>query len=330
MYPHYAFGWSGLTTVTDGRFRYIVPFPGGNPAPAAGPTDPTDAELYDHESDPREQSNLIGQSEPPAVAALKAGLARLTSNASVPNPTAVSAEDHEQYESLGYVGATTSAFGATASVVHPRDKTRLVNMWRDAVARALERDWSGALVSLKGALELEPAHADLWGEVALFSVAAGRHDEALAAFKELDALDPTPAVTNYIDAKALQARGRHQQAVVAFELALAGQEEPGARAIPGMRSGAAESLTRLYRYEEAEYLFLEEVRRFPNNARARAGLASLYAATDRNDEAAAVLSELVRRLPTAEANDLAARVWTALGQPKQAVAARAEAHRLGQ
>ena len=108
---------------------------------------------------------------------------------------------------------------------------------------ALERDWSGALVSLKAALELEPAHADLWGEVALLSVAAGRHNDALAAVKDLDALDPTPAVTSYIEARALQARGRHQQAVVAFELALAGQEDPGARAIPGMRSGAAESLT---------------------------------------------------------------------------------------
>lgn len=196
------------------------------------------------------------------------------------------------------------------------------------MARALERDWSGALVSLKGALELEPAHADLWGEVALLSVAAGRHNDALAAVKALDALDPAPAVTSYIDARALQARGRHQQAVVAFELALAGQEEPGARAIPAMRSGAAESLVRLYRYEEAEYLFLEEVKRFPNNARAWAGLASLYEATARNDEAAAVLSELVRQLPTAEANDLAAGVWTALGQPTRAAAARTDARRL--
>ena len=30
----YAFGWSGLATVTDGRFRYIAPFPA---APWAGP-----------------------------------------------------------------------------------------------------------------------------------------------------------------------------------------------------------------------------------------------------------------------------------------------------
>ena len=196
------------------------------------------------------------------------------------------------------------------------------------MARALERDWSGALVSLKAALELEPAHADLWGEVALASVAAGRHSDALAAVKALDALDPTPAVTSYVEARALQARGRHQQAVAAFELALAGQADPGARAIPGMRSAAAESLIRLYRYEEAEYLFLEEVQRFPTNARAWAGLASLYEATERNDEAAAVLSALVDQLPTAEANDLAARVWTALGQHRQAAAASTEARRL--
>ena len=326
MYPHYAFGWSGLATVTDGRFRYIVPFPAGSP-------DLAGAELYDHDNDPREQTNLAGENAPPALAGLKDVLVRLTSSAAVPGRTAVSAEDHERYESLGYVGSTRSTFQTTASVhgdarVHPRDRTRLVNTWRDAMARALERDWSGALVSLETALALEPAHADLWGEVAMLSVAAGRHNDALAAVKALDALDPTPAVASYIEARGLQAHGRHQQAVVAFELALAGQEEPGARAIPGMWSGTAESLIRLYRYEEAEYLFLEEARRFPTNARAWAGLASLYEATERHDEAAAVLSALVSQLPTAEANHLAARVWTALGQPTQAAAASSEARRL--
>jgi arylsulfatase A-like enzyme len=327
MYPYYALGWSGLATVTDGRFRYIVPFP-------ASPWNPSEAELYDHETDPREQTNLVGGNEPPALAALEAALVDFTSTAVMPGRTAVSAEDHERYESLGYVGSRRSAFETTAlsrgdgRVVHPRDRTRLVNRWRDAMARALERDWSGALVSLEAALELEPAHADLWSEVALLSVAAGRHNDALAAVKELDALEPTSAVASYIEARALQARGRHQQAAAAFELALAGQEDPGARAIPEMRSAAAESWLRLYRYEEAEYLFVEEVKRFPANARAWAGLASLYAATERNDEAAAVLSELVHQLPTAEANEFAARVWTALGQPSQASAANAEARRL--
>jgi tetratricopeptide (TPR) repeat protein len=263
----------------------------------AGPQIPRGAELYDHDTDPREQTNLVGGNTPPALAGLEDALVGLTSNAAVPGRTAVSAEEHERYESLGYVGSTRSAFQATASlhgdgrVVHPRDKTRLVNTWRDAMTQALERDWSEALVSLKAALELEPAHADLWGEVALMSVAAGRHADALAAVKALNALDPTPAAASYIEARALQGRGRHQQAVAAFELALTGQADPGARAIPGMRSAAAESLIRLYRYEEAEYLFLEEVKRFPNNARARAGLASLYQATGRSDEAAAVLAQ---------------------------------------
>ena len=43
-----------------------------------------------------------------------------------------------------------------------------------------------------------------------------------------------------------------------------------------------------------------------------------------------VLADLIHQIPTAEAHDLAARVWTALGQPNAAAAARAEARRLGQ
>ena len=315
MYPHYAFGWSGLTTVTDGRFRYITP---------SGPEDPAvGAELFDHETDPREQTNLLGVSEPTALATLRADLKRFTSNAALPSPAAVSAEDHQRYEALGYVGASAFAVmpptvtsgdsrvrpasakatavrrspsegGRTRSAppVHPRDKTRVLNIWREAVAKGLERDWTGALTSLKAALELEPVNADLWAEVARFAVSAGRHDAALAALKTLDGLDPSPTVTSYLDARALQSRGRHQQAAAAFELALAAQAEPGARTIAGVRSGAAESLAKLYRYEEAEHLFLDEVTRFPHNARARAGLASLYQATQRHDEAAAVLGQV--------------------------------------
>jgi tetratricopeptide (TPR) repeat protein len=327
MYPHYAFGWSGLTTVTDGRFRYITP---------VGPEDAAvGAELFDHETDPREQTNLLGVSEPPALTTLRAALETLTSNPAMASPTAVPAEDHQRHEALGYVGGSAFArvppTGASGnSRVHPRDKTRVLNTWREAVTKGLERDWTGALTSLKATLEMEPVNADLWAEVARFAVSAGLHDAALAALKKVDGLDPSPTVTSYLDARALQSRGRHQQAAAAFELALAAQAEPGARTIAGVRSGAAESLAKLYRYEEAEHLFLDEVRRFPHNARARAGLASLYQTTLRDDEAAVVLADLVHQIPTAEAHDLAARVWTALGQPKEAAAARVEARRLGQ
>lgn len=325
MYPHYAFGWSGLTTVTDGRFRYIAPFP--------APVSSEGVELFDHQTDPREQKNLLGAREPAALAALRAALERFTSNAAMPIPTAVPAEDHQRYEALGYVGASTFAVvppTRPTPPAYPRDKTRVVNTWREAVAKGLEGDWTGALTGLTAAIELEPINPDLWAEVARVAVLAGRHDAALAALKKLEGLDPSPTVTSYLEARTLQSRGRHQQAAAAFELALAGQAEPGARTIAGVRSGAAESLAKLYRYEEAEHLFLDEVRRFPHNARARAGLASLYQTTLRNDEAAVVLAELIHEIRTAEALDLAARVWTALGQPKEAAAARAEARRLAQ
>ncbi len=345
MYPYYAFGWSGLTTVTDGRFRYITPA-GPQDPPYETPvgrvlSDPTGAELFDHETDPREQSNLVGGREPAALVALREALTRLTANAPAPAPTIVSEVDHERYEAIGDVGArsTSRASARTPSTlaealasgapIHPRTKVALVNVWREAASRARMRDWTGAMTHLRAALQLEPARADLWAALAQAAVAVGREDDGLAALRRLEDLDPTPMVASYLDARILQARGRHVEAAVAFDLALAGADAPGGRTIAGLRSSAAESLKRLHRHEEAEYLFLGEMRRFPHNVRARAGLASLYQITRRNDEAEAVLNDLVRQIPTADAYDHAARVWAALGQHTAASAARLEARRLG-
>ena len=56
-----------------------------------------------------------------------------------------------------------------------------------------------------------------------------------------------------------------------------------------LRYYAADTLLRLNRFPEAEYLFLEELKTRPFNARTRAGLAAVYRATGRTDEAAATL-----------------------------------------
>ena len=124
---------------------------------------------------------------------------RLTSNAAVPDRTAVSAEEHEQYESLGYVGSTRfGVYGdgtstADGCVVHPRDRTRLVNTWRDAMARQRSsHDWSAASSSSRRRSSSNQCNADLWGGSGLVEVSAGRHDDALAALKKLDALESDP------------------------------------------------------------------------------------------------------------------------------------------
>jgi thioredoxin-like negative regulator of GroEL len=90
---------------------------------------------------------------------------------------------------------------------------------------------------------------------------------------------------------------------------------------------AGDTLGRLERYPEAEAQFVEELRFFPQNTRARGGLAMLYQATGRPEEASRVLSDMIRITPTPESYALAARLWTMFGNRQQADAVRAEARR---
>ncbi len=90
---------------------------------------------------------------------------------------------------------------------------------------------------------------------------------------------------------------------------------------------AGDTLTRLERFSEAEVEFEEQLRAVPHHARARAGLATVYVKTGRTDEAEQAAIDMIRLSPTPEAYALAARIWRALGKPRQADAIRAEARK---
>ena len=78
-------------------------------------------------------------------------------------------------------------------------------------------------------------------------------------------------------------------------------------------------------YSEAE--FIEELALFPQDARARAGLAMLYQATDRADAASQMLTDMLRITPTPNTYALASRIFTMFGNRQQADAVRAQARR---
>ena len=79
-----------------------------------------------------------------------------------------------------------------------------------------------------------------------------------------------------------------------------------------------DSLARMERYREAEPYLLDEVRLFPHNTRARAGLAMLYRAMGRNAESERAIEEMLRVSPTPEARVVAAQLWTMFGEPEKA------------
>jgi arylsulfatase A-like enzyme/tetratricopeptide (TPR) repeat protein len=152
-----------------------------------------------------------------------------------------------------------------------------------------------------------------------------REEAALA--RKADATLPMPA---FIDGRLLFEQGRYEDALPLFEAALVDVRRPNAAPLPDLHFYAGDTLVHLERLPEAEYHFVEELKQFPENARARGALAVLYHDTGRSDEAAQALNELVLISPTPEAYDLAARLWTTFGNRRHAAALRAERSRISQ
>jgi len=164
----------------------------------------------------------------------------------------------------------------------------------------------------------------------LANIALLRH-EADVAREEADLAhqaDPTLPMPAYIDARLLYDQGRYAEALPLLEQANAELRQSKGRQIPELHFYAGDTLVRLERFPEAEAQFVEELRYFPQNTRALAGLATLYHTTGRADDATRVIADLMRIAPTPEAYALAARLLTTFGNRQQADAVRAEARRV--
>ena len=164
----------------------------------------------------------------------------------------------------------------------------------------------------------------------LAKIALAKHDtdaareEAQLAHEE-DATLPLPL---YIEARLLYDQGKYADALPLFQQAIAELKKAGALQIGELHFYAADTLGRLEQYPEAEAEFIEELRFFPQNTRARGGLAMLYQASGRTDEAAKTLSDMLRVTPTPDAYALAVRLHTMFGDRQQAARVRAQGSEL--
>jgi len=163
----------------------------------------------------------------------------------------------------------------------------------------------------------------------LAKIALARHDpdEAREAARLAHEADPTVPLPQFIEARLLYDEARYEDALSLFEQAIRELKKPGALQVSELHFYAADTLARLERSDEAEAEFFEELKYFPQNTRARAGLAMLYQAGDRFDEAETVLSDMIRITPTPDSYALAARLYSMFGNRKQAEAIRAESRR---
>lgn len=86
-----------------------------------------------------------------------------------------------------------------------------------------------------------------------------------------------------------------------------------------------DSLARLNRYKEAEPYLKEELRLYPQNIKAAAGLAMLFQVTGRLQEADELIQTMLRVTPSPEAYARAAELYQMFGRPDRATTVRAQA-----
>lgn len=157
-------------------------------------------------------------------------------------------------------------------------------------------------------------------------VALARNDAetATAHAEAARQADPAAPIPQFVRGRLLYDQGKYDEALAAFRQADAVLRERGG-ALADLHLFLGESLARLEQYTDAETQFREELLAFPRNTQAYASLAMLYRASNRDDAVEDVLNELVAATPTPEGYAVAARLWTVLGDRTRAEALRSDA-----
>jgi len=139
-------------------------------------------------------------------------------------------------------------------------------------------------------------------------------------------LDGSRALRQFVRGRELLDGGHFEEAHAALLEASRGNGEADS-ALPGLHLALGETMLHLEQPApaDAEGEFKEEIRLFPLDPRAYVSLALLYHSTDREDDAAQAIEELLQALPTPEGSSAAARAWTAMGNRERADAVRADA-----
>jgi tetratricopeptide (TPR) repeat protein len=169
-----------------------------------------------------------------------------------------------------------------------------------------------------------PVQAAAHRLAAQIALAQNKADAATEHARAAQEADPQVPVQQFVRGRLLYDEGKYEEAVAAFEDALARLKE-SKRALPELHLYLGESMAHLEKYAEAEAHYREELRAFPRGVHVYSRLAMLYAATNREEAVEDVLNELVAATPTPESYAVAARLWTIVGNRSRAEALKSDA-----
>lgn len=358
-YGHTRFGWSELASMTDSRFQYIQapreelydlrrdPRERDNVAGADDTQKARDdlraslAALLGSGPEPAAETQIDPKDKTAVVEDYRAALA-LASERKWPQaidllqkivraePAAAAA-----WRSLTDLATVAERYDVAQSAAQrlvelaPDDAAALVRAARVALS-AHKLDDAARNATAAVDLGSQDGHAVAGAHTVLALVALARYDTDTARNEAMEAqqADPGSLLPLFVNARILADEGNDAEALAVLEKANASAAQSQSAPLQNLKSLTGEVLVRSDRAAEAETFFVDELRDFPHNLNARAALAMLYQSIGQADDAARVASDLVRITPSPEAYSTAAKVWTSLGDKKQAAAVRADARRL--
>jgi len=211
-------------------------------------------------------------------------------------------------------GMQAEAVGAFKEIIkrNPKDAGSLIG-----VAATLLRLGRLDEARQHGELAVSVAPAGAHEILAKIALASRDRAGALREAKLAQEADPTLPMPLYVEGLLAYNEGKYEQALGPLMRA---REALKGRTLQmnDLNYYIGDSLARLERYPQAEPFLAEEVRVFPHNIRARAGLAMLYRAMGRDLDSERAVEELLRVSPTPEGRAMAAQLWMMFGEPEKA------------
>ena len=205
-YPRYHYGWSELTAVRDGRFKFIA-------APRR--------ELYNIQADPGETTELSA-SNPRMADALERALrdmaTRTAEKATPQAPRPVDPAVEERLRALGYVASSVSR----AALVDrprgdPKDMIGFYNLLKLAGQDSVLGHLDDGIAKVRKVLAADPDVIEAHTMLGNMHVKAGRPADAIAAYQRALAVDPEHEGAAWSLALAYREAGKLDEARAGFE-----------------------------------------------------------------------------------------------------------------
>ncbi len=207
LLPQFYMNWAPLLSLRDERWKLIE-------AP--------EPELYDLQSDPREDRNLYA-SQPQKARALQEALHRMAgSGGGAMSVAKLDREAMEKLAALGYVGAGAEPAAASGgAAIDPKTMIAVFNRLRRANSAVRDRRFGEALPLVREVLQRDPRNAFARLIMGSANMGLGRYDDAIAWFRKYLELVPTSAYAHYWIAICHLQRGARDDALREADAVLA-------------------------------------------------------------------------------------------------------------